>query len=207
MNQALLVIDYIENCCLEEYKNPQLKICLSKVRRMAASLEKLVRYYRINKLGNVVWITCCPWIKGYLHPNVERLYEEIPESEFYSIRPDGNDFYIVKPLPGEQIFEKNIYSAFTGTQGHLDGYLRNQNIEHLIISGIYSTGCVNASICEAFHLGYKLTIVGDCVETFDGDDSQIFQRNLITDWSYMYSNVVGLDEFMRTAGKYSSVDL
>ena len=197
MNQSLLVIDYIESCCLEEFRDPQLKMELSKVRSMAKSLEQLITHYRMKKLGNVVWITCCSWMKGYVHPNVERLYEENPESEFYSIRSGGNGFYFVRPLPDEPIFEKNIYSAFTGTNGQLDSYLRNQKIEQLVISGIYSTGCVNATICEAFHLGYKLMIIEDCVETFDSEDKQIYQHNLLTDWSYMYGKVVKLSAFMR----------
>ena len=199
MNQALLVIDYIESCCLEEYRDPHLRMGLSKVRGLAKSLEILIDHYRMNKLGNVVWITCCPWVKGYVHPNIERLYEENPESEFYSIRSDGNDFYIVRPQPDEPVFEKNIYSAFSGTQGRLDKYLRNQGIEHLIISGIYSTGCVNATICEAFHHGYKLTIIEDCVETFDSEDKQLYQHNLLIDWSNMYGKIAGLSAFMDNA--------
>ena len=197
MNQALLVIDFIESCCLEEYKSPSLNISLSKVQGMANSIQKLVDYYRTNGIGKVIWITCCPWIKGYLHPNVERLYEENPESEFYSIKSGGNSFYKVNPLLGEPIFEKNIYSAFSGTQGQLDNYLRDQKVEHLVISGIYSTGCINATICEAFHLGYKLTVIRDCVETFDNEDKQLYQNTLFSDWSYMYGTVAGLSDFMK----------
>ena len=198
MKQALLIIDYIENCCLEEYKNPYLNIGLSKVREIAKSLEKLLTYFREQNLGNIIWITSCPWIKGYVHPNIERFYNENPESEFYSIKTGGNDFYIIKPKKDEPVFEKNSYSAFSGTQGELSKYLRKQRIDHLIISGIYSTGCVNATICEAFHQGHKLTVIKDCVETFDDQAKQLFQRNLLIDWSYMYGNVKSLSEYIKS---------
>ena len=90
-----------------------------------------------------------------------------------------------------------MYSAFSGTQGRLEAYLQEQNIEHLITCGIYSTGCVNATICEAFHHGYKITIVRDCVETFDEPGIQEFQKYLIHDWSLMYGKVLSLSEYMK----------
>jgi len=94
-----------------------------------------------------------------------------------------------------------VYSAFSGTEEQLESYLNKKNIEHLVISGIYSTGCVNATICEAFHHGYKLTIIRDCVETFDDEDKQAYQRHLFTDWSFMYGKVVSLADFMKNEGK------
>ncbi|MFC1953448.1 isochorismatase family cysteine hydrolase [Chloroflexota bacterium] len=198
MKQALIIIDYIESCCLEEYKDVWFDLGLSKVRSIASSLQELITFYREQKRGEVIWITACPWVKGYVHPNVERLYEENPEAEFYSNTLEGNNFYLIQPEKNEQVFEKNLYSAFSGTQGKLEVYLKSKDIEHLIISGIYSTGCVNATICEAFHHGYKLTIIGDCVETFDDEDRQAFQRNLFTDWAYMYGKVVNLADFMKS---------
>ena len=89
-----------------------------------------------------------------------------------------------------------MYSVFSGTQGRLDEYLRERNIGHLIISSIYSTRCLKATICEAFHLGYKMTIIKDCVETFDELGKQAFQRHLLDDWSLMYGKVVDLSQYM-----------
>jgi len=197
MKQVLLVIDYIESCCLEEYRDARLNHGLSKVRSIAPSLEELITFYRKQKMGEVIWITCCPWVKGQVHPNIERLYEENPESEFYSNRQGGNNFYKIQPEKQERIFDKNLYSAFSGTQGQLEAYLKNNNIEHLVISGIYSTGCVNATICEAFHHGYKLSIIRDCVETFDKAANQAYQKHLLKDWLYMYGEVINLADFIK----------
>ncbi|MBN2532212.1 MAG: cysteine hydrolase [Spirochaetales bacterium] len=197
MKQALLVIDYIECCCIETYRDPQLNLGLSKVREIAPSLEKLVTFYRTKHLGEVIWVTCCPWVKGYVHPTIELFYEENPEARFYSNTLEGNGFYMLTPENDEQVFKKNLYSAFSGTGGLLHKYLQEKQIKHLIMTGIYSTGCVNATVCEAFHHGYKLTIIRDCVETFDYPGKQEYQEYLLVDWSYMYGKVVKLDTFMK----------
>jgi nicotinamidase-related amidase len=196
MNKALLVIDYTENACIEEYQNPRYNLRLSKVRDIASLLEKLINFHRTQNTGEVIWIKSCPWVKGQVHPNIERFYDENPQVEFYSFKPGGEDFYHIHPEEYEKLLKKNMYSAFSGTQGRLDEYLRDRNIRHLVISGIYSTGCVNATICEAFHLGYKMTIIKDCVETFDEPGKQAFQRHLLDDWSLMYGKIMDLSQYM-----------
>lgn len=190
--QALVIIDYINSCCLEEFKNPDLNIGLTKVREMEQPLQELISYYRKEKMGEIIWITCYPWTKDYVHPNIARFYEEYPCAEFYDIKSNGGCFYKVIPESNEKMFAKNNYSAFSGTEGTLDKYLKKKNINNLMIAGIYSTGCVNATIVEAFHLGYKLTIVEDCVETFDCKDEQEYQYMLLSDWRYMYGTVATL---------------
>jgi nicotinamidase-related amidase len=197
MSEALLVIDYTENACFKEYQNPQYNLPLSKVRDIVSSLEKLITFYRAQRTGEVIWVKSCLWMKQYLHPNIVRFYDDNPKAEFYSVKPGGENFYHVRPDEHEKIFKKNMYGAFSGTQGRLDEYLKGKSIGHLIISGIYSTGCVNATICEAFHLGYKLTIIKDCVETFDEPGKQAFQRYLLSDWSLMYGKVINLSQLIK----------
>jgi nicotinamidase-related amidase len=89
-----------------------------------------------------------------------------------------------------------MYSAFSGTGGRLHSYLSEQSVEHLVVTGVYSTGCVNATICEAFHLGYRLSIVKDCVATFDRTRSQDYQKILIQDWEHMYGELISSQKVM-----------
>ncbi len=49
MKETLMVIDYIENCCNENYGDVQSKLGLSRVRSIAQSLEKLSSFYRNQK--------------------------------------------------------------------------------------------------------------------------------------------------------------
>ena len=189
MNTCLLVIDYTESCCLAKYERPQWGCTMSAVREMAERLDVLVSLFRDTGLGSVVWIVPCPWVPGEVHPNIEALYAENTEAEFYTDGTGASTFYKVSPLPGEPVFEKNLYSAFSGTAGRLDSYLVERSIAQLAICGVYSTGCVNATICEAFHRGYRLVMVRDCVDTFDGEQKQDYQRHLLRDWEHMYGKV------------------
>ena len=198
MNTSLLVIDYTESCCLEKYERPEWGCTTSAVREMASRLDLLVRTFRESELGPVVWITPCPWIPGKVHPNIEALYASNKDAEFYTDGTGASTFYKLAPLAGERIFEKNLYSAFSGTDGELHACLQEQSVERLVIAGIYSTGCVNATICEAFHRGYKLIVVGDCVETFDDEQKQDYQRHLLRDWGLMYGTVVDSSSIVET---------
>jgi nicotinamidase-related amidase len=186
---ALLIIDYTESCCLEKYERPEWGCTFKAVRALAPRLIALLDAFRQKRLGEVVWAISCPWTPGRVHSNIEAHYTENPEFEFYSDGTGAACFYEVQPRAEEKIFEKNLYSAFSGSGGSLHAYLQKQEIERLAIAGVYSTGCVNATICEAFHLGYRLSIISDCVETFDRDFSQEHQRHLIREWGYMYGKV------------------
>jgi nicotinamidase-related amidase len=190
MNICLIVVDYTESCCLKKYEKPEWKCTMSAVRAIAERIGNLVALFRGSNLGPVVWIRPCPWVPGRVHPNIQALYEQNPNARFYSDGTGSTTFYKVQPLAGEPVFEKNLYSAFSGTAGRLDAYLREGAIERLVICGVYSTGCVNATVCEAFHHGYRLTIVRDCVETFDDEYKQRFQRHLLKDWELMCGQVV-----------------
>ena len=190
MNTSLLVIDYTESCCLEKYERSEWGCTTFAVREMASRLHALVQTFRANELGPVVWATPCPWIPGKVHPNIEALYASNKDAEFYTDGTGASTFYKVAPLAGERIFEKNLYSAFSGTDGALHAHLQEKSIERLVIAGIYSTGCVHATICEAFHRGYELIMVHDCVETFDDKQKQDYQCHLLREWGYMYGTVV-----------------
>lgn len=190
MNTALIVIDYTESCCLEKYERPQWQCTMSAVRQMAPRLRKTVEKFRAQKLGEVLWITPCPWIAGFVHPNIESLYAENPDAEFYTDGTGASTFYQLQPSSDEKIFEKNLYGAFSGTEGNLHSHLQKQQVKQLVICGIYSTGCVDATICEAFHHGYKLIVLEDCVETFDSRQKQDFQKHLLRNWQYMYGKVI-----------------
>lgn len=59
-----------------------------------------------------------------------------------------------------EIIEKSTYSAFQDTE--LDGLLKAQNIKVLVIAGVTSHLCVEATARHAFSLGYFPVIVADC---------------------------------------------
>ena len=64
------------------------------------------------------------------------------------------------------IVTKRRYSAFTGSD--LELILRSQNINHLILTGIATSGVVLSTIREASDKDFNLTVLSDCCA--DGDE-------------------------------------
>lgn len=61
--------------------------------------------------------------------------------------------------PGDIFIEKRRYDAFFGTD--LDVVLRANNINTVLISGIATNGCCEATACEAFSRDYKVVFLSD----------------------------------------------
>jgi nicotinamidase-related amidase len=71
------------------------------------------------------------------------------------------------PAPGELQVEKFGYGAFHGTT--LEPILRSLGVESLVVTGTVTQICVEESAREAFHHGYRTTIVQDAVSSFAPD--------------------------------------
>lgn len=71
------------------------------------------------------------------------------------------------PLPGETVVDKVGYGAFHGT--HLDRRLRALGVGSLLVTGTVTQICVEETAREAFHHGYRTTIVSDTVSSYAPD--------------------------------------
>jgi nicotinamidase-related amidase len=90
-----------------------------------------------------------------------------------SVRP-GSTFFIpgtpgaeihsaVKPAAGETVLEKNFPNSFRATA--LEGALKEKGIRNLVVAGMMTHMCVDASVRHAADLGYKVTLLGDACAT------------------------------------------
>lgn len=85
-----------------------------------------------------------------------------------TLRPGlpGNEIKdAVKPLPNERLFEKNVNSAFIGTE--LENYLNDQGIHDLVIVGLTTDHCVSTSVRMASNIGFNVWLVEDATATFE----------------------------------------
>jgi nicotinamidase-related amidase len=88
-----------------------------------------------------------------------------PDSPFRPERP-GNAFKAeATPLGDEPVFQKQVNSAFIGTD--LEDYLRQHGIQELILVGLTTDHCVSTSARTAANLGFAVTVVADATATFD----------------------------------------
>ena len=80
----------------------------------------------------------------------------------------------IAPLPTDIVVSKRRVSAFTGSD--LEVVLRAQDISHLVLCGIATSGVVLSTLREAADKDYQLTVLADCC--FDNDEE--VQRVLLT---------------------------
>jgi nicotinamidase-related amidase len=80
--------------------------------------------------------------------------------------PGSNDWQIageIAPREGESIVEKRYRDAFRETD--LDDVLKRFGVERVIVCGMQTEFCVDATIREAERRGYRVDLVGDAHAT------------------------------------------
>ena len=70
------------------------------------------------------------------------------------------------PQKGDIIVTKRRVSAFTGSD--LEVVLRGINVQHLVLTGIATSGIVLSTLREAADKDYQLTVISDCC--YDRDE-------------------------------------
>lgn len=96
----------------------------------------------------------------------------------------------VKPEPGDVVVNKPKPSGFFGTQ--LSSILTYLRIDSLIVTGMTTSGCVRATVNDAFALNYRVTLPVECV----ADRSQLSHRVELFDMGVKYADLVALDELV-----------
>ncbi len=192
---ALLVVDVVNSCCHEKCEDPELGVTFNKIRKMINErLLNFVDSYREKVNKNVVIMGLKPWTRDYLPKNIIRLYDENPDVAYFGEEGFEEDFYRIKPMDSDFVVKKNGYDCFAASE-FID-YLRRQRIEDLIICGVFTDGCVLASIVSGFSKGFNFIIPRDLVETTDLPVRQELQRMLL-DYTFpmQYGKVVDSSEF------------
>jgi nicotinamidase-related amidase len=95
-----------------------------------------------------------------------------PGSTFFLPDTSGAEIHeAVKPQAGEAVIEKNFPNSFRATA--LEEKLKAAGVKELVVAGMMTHMCVDASVRHAADLGYKVTLVGDAcatrAQTFGGE--------------------------------------
>ena len=114
-----------------------------------ANISRLISFWRNEKRPVIHIQHCSVELNSPLRPNQ-------PGVEF---KPEA------MPIEGERVFKKSVNSAFIGTK--LESYLRNNNIEEIVIVGLTTDHCVSTTTRMAGNLGFKVLLVADATATFD----------------------------------------
>jgi nicotinamidase-related amidase len=77
----------------------------------------------------------------------------------HNVNKNAGIYKLLKPLENEKVITKNEANGFNGTE--LNEYLKNTNIKSLVITGMQTHMCVEATTRAAYDLGYKCTVISD----------------------------------------------
>jgi nicotinamidase-related amidase len=101
----------------------------------------------------------------------------------------------IAPQPRDVVIRKLKPSAFFGTP--LASYLAELRVDTMLVCGTTTSGCVRASVLDAFSNGYRVAVVEEC--TFDrGEVSHAIN---LFDMNAKYADVVSLEaaaEYLRS---------
>lgn len=89
----------------------------------------------------------------------------LPNSPLRINQPGVEFMDFAKPLTNEMVFQKNVNSAFIGT--NLQETLIKNKITTLFLIGITTDHCVSTSARMAANLGFKTHVVADATFTFE----------------------------------------
>lgn len=94
----------------------------------------------------------------------------------------------LEPLEDEPVVVKSKPSAFFGT--HLSSILNYHAVDTVIVTGMVTSGCVRATVVDAFSLNYHVMVPQECV----GDRGQVTHKINLFDMHMKYADVVALAE-------------
>ena len=104
----------------------------------------------------------------------------------------------IAPLPGERIFDKRFCSSFQETG--LEKYLKEKEARQLILTGMQTEYCIDATCKAAFERGYRVVVPEAATSTFDnpfltGRQLCEFYENLI--WRPCFAGVMPVPELLK----------
>lgn len=102
-------------------------------------------------------------------------------------------------LDTEVIVPKPRASVFFGTA--MGARLTQLNVDTLIICGNSTSGCIRASVTDAFMHGYRVGVVEECVF----DRNSLSHKVNLLDMNLKYADVMFLDEVLTYINSYSTV--
>lgn len=120
----------------------------------------------------------------------------LPDTQGVNIQPN------VAPQAGEVILQKHFPNSFRDTS--LLQHLREKQVNELVVAGMMTHMCVDATVRAAFDYGFQVTVVHDACATrtltFEDQSIPAQQVHLafLAALSFLYAQVVSTAEFLRS---------
>ncbi|MDZ5253821.1 cysteine hydrolase family protein [Clostridium sp. LIBA-8841] len=133
--------------------------------------------------------------------NIEVIYVRHDDGEGSELTEGTDGFEIYeefKPINGEKVFDKKVNSAFKGT-GLLE-YLRDKGEKKIIIVGLQTDYCIDATIKCGFEHGFNIIVPAYANTTVNSkfmtaEKSYKYYNKFM--WNGRYAECISVDETIR----------
>ena len=108
----------------------------------------------------------------------------------------GYDIYSgFAPAAGERVFEKYVNSPFRDSG--LLGYLLEKGVKRLVVTGLQTDYCIDATVKCGFERGFEMIVPEYCNSTFDNvfmtaEQTYRYYNEFI--WKNRYAHCIGIEE-------------
>lgn len=149
-----------------------------------------VLYPPLNELLDAAHKVHIPvfWTNQWLRPDDSLFKKRIPHCLVGTWGAQIVD--ALHQTPDDIVVPKRRYSAFFRTD--LDLYLRERDIETVIVTGVVTNICVRSTVNDAFFLGYQVIIPVECVAA----TSPMAQESTLYDIETHYGIVTSVDKVL-----------
>jgi nicotinamidase-related amidase len=124
-----------------------------------------------------------------------------PTATFFLPNTNGAEIHAnVKPLGQEKVIVKHYPNSFRETE--LLDYLKGKNITDLVICGMMTHMCIDATVRAAKDFGFNIVLIGDACATKDQEiNGQIVkaeevQRSFLAALNYYYATVQTTKQYL-----------
>ena len=140
--------------------------------------------------------------------HVEVIYVQHDAGEGSGVSVGDEAFEIadeVAPQAGEKVFVKRASSSFTNRE--FAAYLEKEEGDTLLIVGLQTNFCIDATVKSAFERGYDVFIPEGTNSTFDndymtGETTYNYYMNEV--WPDLFADCVSMDEALEMIRKHNS---
>lgn len=124
-----------------------------------------------------------------------------PSATFFLPNTKGAEIHEnVRPLEQEKVIVKHYPNSFRETE--LLDYLKGENITNVVISGMMTHMCVDATVRAAKDFGFNIVLIGDACATKDLEiNGQIVkaeevQKSFLAALNYFYATVKTAKQYL-----------
>ena len=160
---ALIIVDIQGDFCSPNGISCKFGATLDHIEKMLPHLHEF--HKKIHAAGITTFFTRYITKKEHVPENLKLIRSQSKLFPICVEGTQGSELYSITPFPDDKIIDKQYYDAFAST--NLLEELKKRNINTVLISGVWTDMCVDATAKRAFSEGFHVIMLEDLVSTID----------------------------------------